>query len=230
MSNSKKTASSDASSDESTAGQILAQKYVDADLSMTRVALFCLEVCFGNNSEPDFVPFDTTKKDFKADAVLGRADVLGLTREDMARSDTIKTLDAYARKGWSRILYGNSPTDPNSVKALCEAQGREFIAPKKPVSKASQDAMDRKEANMTDAERAEAEAEAATKKATKAKMDATRSARDSIKTDVTRIANDLLAAIKNGDTEKIKAVGTILHRVSKAVQKETLALDKISES
>ena len=77
---------------------------------------------------------------------------------------------------------------------------------------------------------AQAEAEAAAKKATKAKMDATRSARDSIKTDVTRIANDLLAAIKNGDTEKIKAVGAILHRVSKAVQKETLALDKISES
>ena len=77
---------------------------------------------------------------------------------------------------------------------------------------------------------AEAEAEAAAKKATRAKMDATRSTRDGLKTDVTRIANDLLEAIKNGDAERIKAVSAILNRVSKAVHKEVLALDKISES
>ena len=83
---------------------------------------------------------------------------------------------------------------------------------------------------MTDADRAEAAAEAAAKKATKAKSDATREIRDGLKTAITRIANDLLAAIKDGDAERIKAVGAVLNRVSKAVQKEVLALDKISQS
>jgi len=230
MSNSEKIVSSDTSSEGLSAGKILARKFIDADTSMGGVASYCLEVCFNNNAEPEYDIFKDTREDFQGDAVLGRADVLGLTREDMARPETMKALNAYARKGWSRVLYGHSPSDPNSVQALCLARELEFIAPKKPVSQASKDAMARKEASMTDADRAEAVAEAAAKKATKAKSDATRKTRDGLKTAITRIANDLLAAIKDGDVEKIKAIGAILNRVSKAVQKEVLALDKISQS
>ena len=230
MSESEQVASSDAPSAEPTTGQQLARKFIDADTSMGGVAAFCLTVCFGNNSEPGYDIFKDTREDFQGDAVLGRADVLGHTREDMARPETMKALNAYARKGWSRVLYGHSPSDPNSVKALCLAQGREFIAPKKPVTQASKDTKARKERAMSAADRAEALAEATAKEATKAKVDEVRSTRDGLKTDITKIANALMNAIKDGDAATIKKVSPMLNRISKSAQKEVLALDKISQS
>ncbi|PCJ05072.1 MAG: hypothetical protein COB10_13010 [Planctomycetota bacterium] len=230
MSESEKAVSSDTPSDEPTTGQQLARKFIDADTSMLGVAAFCLTECFDDNAEPGYAIFKDTKEDFQADAVLGRADVLSLTREEMARTETMTTLNAYARKGWSRVLYGHSPSDPNCVKALCLAQGREFIAPKKPVSQASKDAQVRAEANMTEADRAEATAEAAAKKAAKAKTDEVRSTRDGLKTDITQIANALINAIKVGDADMVKKISPMLNRISKSAQKEVLALDKISQS
>ena len=230
MSESEKVASPDAPSDELTTGQQLARKFIDADTSMGGVAAFCLTECFDNNSEPGYAIFKDTKEDFQGDAVLGRADVLGLTREDMARTETMTTLNAYARKGWSRVLYGHSPSDPNSVKALCLAQGREFIAPKKPVTQASKDAKARKERAMSAADRAEELAEATAKEDTKAKVDEVRSTRDGLKTDITKIANALMNAIKDGDAATIKKISPMLNRISKAARKEVLALDKISQS
>ena len=197
---------------------------------MLGVAAFCLTECFDDNAEPGYAIFKDTKEDFQADAVLGRADVLSLTREEMARTETMTTLNAYARKGWSRVLYGHSPSDPNCVKALCLAQGREFIAPKKPVTQASKDAKARKDRAMSAADRAEALAEVAAKKAAKAKVDEVRSTRDGLKTDITKIANALMNAIKDGDAATIKKVSPMLNRISKSAQKEVLALDKISQS
>ena len=230
MSESEKVASSDAPSAEPTTGQQLARKFIDADTSMLGVAAFCLEVCFDNNSEPNHAVYKETREDFQADTVILRADVLALTREDMARPECIKTLGAYARKAFSRVIFGHSPADMNCVKALCLAQGREFVAPKKPVSQASKDAQVRAEANMTEADRAEATAEAAAKKAAKAKTDEVRSTRDGLKTDITKIANALMNAIKDGDAATIKKISPMLNRISKAARKEVLALDKISQS
>jgi len=229
MSKSEKVASPDAPGQELRPGQIAARMFIDADQSMWDVAAYILKVCFGDNAEPDHVTFVATGKDFRADAKIRRAVRDGLTVEDMAQEDMITKLGNYARKNWSRLLYGEKPSDPNCVKAICLLQGREFIAPKKPVSQASKDAKARKEANMTAADRAQATADAAAKKAATVKMDAARVWRDSCRTDITQIGNAKINAIKGGaKADTIKKISASQNRISKALDKELEALAKIS--
>ena len=228
MSASEKVASPDAPGQELRPGQIAARMFIDAEQSMLDVAAYILKVCFGDNPEPDYDTFVDTRKDFRADAVIRRAVKDGLTVEDMAQEDTITKLGNYARTNWSRLLIGYKPSDPNCIRAICLSQGREYIAPKKPVSQASKDAQARAEASMTTADRAQALADAAAKKAAKVKADAARVWRDSCKTDITQIGNAKVNAIKVGDADAIKKISAIQNRISKALDKELEALAKIS--
>jgi len=178
---------------------------------------------FNGNCEPVWKLFDSMRELFIDNARAERAVIKAYTTVEMAKKKIIKKLDDYGRQSWFRLLKAQN----NSVTALCLEQSPplEFIEPKKPLNAESEARKKRKEANLSDADRAAAEAQVAIKKAAKAKSDEIRTARDNLKTDVTEYANLGLKAVTDGDIETatkitggLTKIGTKVATVRKALK------------
>ena len=166
---------------------------------------------FAGNSEPLWKLFDSMRTLFIDNARTVHAADKDYTVAEMAKKAVITALDAYGRQSWFRLLKAQN----NSVTALCLEQSPplEFIEPKKPANPESEARKKRKEANMSDADRAEADAKKALAKALKANCDDLRMKGDSSRTDILAIRNVGTKAYKDGDTKKAAACKKALAQV-----------------
>lgn len=207
------------------AAKALAVRWCAADIKQGDVAHSLLfgPSYFNGNCEPVWELFDSMRELFQDNARAERAVLKAYTPVQMAKKKIIKRLDNYARQSWGRLLKAKN----NSVLALCLEQSPplEFIEPKKPANPESEARKARKEASLSDADRAAAEAKVAIKKAAKAKSDEIRNTRDSLRTDVTEYANLGLKAVTDGDIEMatkivggLTKIGTKIATVRKALK------------